>query len=384
MKKSLLVLIIAAAVVSCKNSEPKVDGFVVNGNAAGVYNGIRAYLKIKDERGRDMVLDSAIIFDEKFTFKGFAYSPEIKYLSVNSIPGDLPIIIENGNITVTIDKTNLQDSKIEGSKSNDALTAYNAATKVLNTERFELNKTARELRTSTDTVSIRKNNLQIKENSKKITEYPFEFIPNHRDNYFSLILLETLLKDPNTDFEKVNTLFESMDNGLKISPLGIKVSAQLFTIKKESERETNLNIGKIAPQFSAPDVNGNIIALNDIKGKVTIIDFWAAWCGPCRRENPNVVNVYNKYHSKGLEIIGVSLDGSPTQHDAKAAWAQAIKDDNLTWHNVSNLQYFNDPVAQLYNIKSIPATYILDRNGVIVAKNLRGAALEAKIEELLK
>lgn len=130
-------------------------------------------------------------------------------------------------------------------------------------------------------------------------------------------------------------------------------------------------------------MNGNPLTLYDIKGKVTIIDFWAAWCGPCRRENPNVVKVYNQFHDKGLEIIGVSLDGTPRQGDAKAAWLKAVEDDKLTWHQVSNLQYFNGPVAKLYDINSIPATYIIDKEGTIIAKNLRGIALEQKIAELL-
>ncbi len=116
---------------------------------------------------------------------------------------------------------------------------------------------------------------------------------------------------------------------------------------------------------------------------MTIIDFWAAWCGPCRRENPNVVRVYEKYHDQGLEIIGVSLDGQSRQKDPKKTWVEAIKKDKLTWTQVSNLKYFNDPVAQLYNINSIPATFILDKEGKIVYKNLRGRDLELKVQELL-
>ncbi|MBT8296773.1 MAG: TlpA family protein disulfide reductase, partial [Maribacter sp.] len=129
--------------------------------------------------------------------------------------------------------------------------------------------------------------------------------------------------------------------------------------------------------FSAPTPTGEILALNDIKGKATLIDFWAAWCRPCRAENPNVLKVYNKYHDKGLNIIGVSLDKTAE------AWKKAIKDDGLIWHQVSNTAYFNDAIAKMYNVDAIPAAFLLDENGVIVAKNLRGPALEAKVAELL-
>ena len=119
------------------------------------------------------------------------------------------------------------------------------------------------------------------------------------------------------------------------------------------------------------------MALADVLGKVTLIDFWAAWCKPCRAENPNVVSVYNKYHDKGLNIIGVSLDRTAD------AWKKAIEDDGLRWNHVSHVAYFNDPIAKLYNVNAIPAAFLLDENGVIIAKNLRGPALEEKVAELL-
>ena len=113
------------------------------------------------------------------------------------------------------------------------------------------------------------------------------------------------------------------------------------------------------------------------KGKVTIVDFWASWCRPCRMENPNVVRLYNEYHSKGLEIIGVSLDKTAP------AWEKAIADDQLTWTHVSHLQYWNEPIAKQFGITSIPQTLILDENGVIIAKNLRGKELADKLAKLL-
>ncbi|MEX0272741.1 MAG: peroxiredoxin family protein, partial [Flavobacteriaceae bacterium] len=142
-------------------------------------------------------------------------------------------------------------------------------------------------------------------------------------------------------------------------------------------RSKSTSIGSKAPEFSGPNPDGKQISLAEVKGKATLIDFWAAWCRPCRAENPNVVKVYNKYHDKGLNVIGVSLDRNAE------AWKKAIADDGLEWNHVSHVAYFEDPIAKLYNIDAIPAAFLLDENGVIVAKNLRGPALEEKVSELL-
>lgn len=379
MKRIFVILIISVISFSCKKAEPKMNGYVINGTAAGVYDGVRAHLKIKDERGRDIIQDTAIIFDGKFTFEGKIDTPAMWVLSVNSVPGEMPIIIENSSISVILNKDNIQQSKIEGSKSNDALTEYYDLVESMSKKRFEINSKFKDKNTVQDAIETQKIAAQMEESNQEMLALPYEFIKKHDDNFFSLVLIESLLKGSSTDFEKLENTFQSLDNELKNSILGNKINSQLVILKQENEKASSLNIGKVAPDFSAPKADGQLLALNNIKGKVTIIDFWAAWCGPCRRENPNVVNVYNKYHSKGLEIIGVSLD-RPGQKDK---WLKAIEDDKLTWHHVSYLQYFNDPVAQLYQIKSIPATYILDSNGIIVAKNLRGPALEAKIAELL-
>jgi thiol-disulfide isomerase/thioredoxin len=136
-------------------------------------------------------------------------------------------------------------------------------------------------------------------------------------------------------------------------------------------------IGQISPEIEMPDPNGQIIKLSSLRGKYVLVDFWAKWCGPCRRENPNVVKAYQKYKDKGFEVFGVSLDRT------KEDWVQAIKEDELTWTHVSDLKYFDSQAANDYNITAIPFSILLDPEGKIIAKNLRGAALDKKLEEIL-
>lgn len=139
-------------------------------------------------------------------------------------------------------------------------------------------------------------------------------------------------------------------------------------------------IGKPAPEISLPDPDGKEVKLSSFKGKYVLVDFWASWCGPCRAENPNVVNAYNKFKDKNFDILGVSLD-RPGEKDK---WLKAVKDDKLTWTHVSDLQYWNSAVVPLYKIEGIPYNVLVDPSGIIVAENLRGASLEKKLSMLLK
>lgn len=151
--------------------------------------------------------------------------------------------------------------------------------------------------------------------------------------------------------------------------------------KTEAEitvRPTAFNVGDKVPDFKAPQPNGEILGLEDVKGKYTLIEFWASWCRPCRIENPNLVKVYHKHHDNGFNVIGVSLDRS------KAAWERAIEQDNLPWEQISNLKFWQDPIAKQFMVRFIPQNYLVDEDGVVVAKNLRSAGLDRKLNELLK
>ena len=147
-------------------------------------------------------------------------------------------------------------------------------------------------------------------------------------------------------------------------------------VRQQEEENRLLGVGAIPPDINLPTPEGKKFSIRDLKGKVVLLDFWASWCGPCRVENPNVVRIYKKYKPQGFEIVGVSLDRDRT------SWLQAIEKDNLGWHHVSDLKFWNSAAAQSYKVRAIPATFLLDRDGKILAKNLRGRALEQKLEEI--
>ncbi len=152
-----------------------------------------------------------------------------------------------------------------------------------------------------------------------------------------------------------------------------EAAAQLDKVIKAS---ASMMPGAEAPDFTMNTPDGQPLSLKDLRGKVLLIDFWASWCGPCRRENPNVVKAYHKYHDKGFDVLGVSLDRD------KKRWLDAIKKDGLIWHHVSDLKGWSNEAAKLYGVRSIPHTVLLDKNGKIIARNLRGQALEQKLAEI--
>ena len=197
-------------------------------------------------------------------------------------------------------------------------------------------------------------------------------ISENPQSLVSALILSDMMNGKSLSTNKFKELFENLDEEVKNSEIGKQLNETI-------QKATATAVGSKAPEFSAPTPEGEQLALKDALGKITIVDFWASWCKPCRIENPNVVKLYNEYHDKGLNIIGVSLD----KNGQKDKWLKAIEDDGLTWQHVSNLQYWQGPVAQLYNVRSIPATFILDENGVIIAKDLRGEALRAKVSEML-
>lgn len=381
MKKLLILIITGIVFAGC--NQKKGTEYIINGKTEGIDNGVKVTLAEIDEKGQQVIKDSAFIDNGKFTIKGSIDEPSVYFLSAEGSPGNVVFMLENNIIEIDFNKEMPMKSVVTGSESNKGYEAFQNGMlpfreegEAIMTEFKELGQEpAPEKR---DSIAKAMSNLR-----ERQAAYPLKFVQENNDNFFSLNLIQLESSRAGFDILKYKEAFESFPEHLKTSKRGQIVKQKLDNLYKEYEKTAHLEIGNPAPNFKSQTPDGKTVSLNELKGKVTIIDFWAAWCGPCRRENPNVVKLYEQYHDKGLKIIGVSLDGAPNQKDPKKAWLDAIEKDGLKWNHVSSLMYFNDPVAKQYNITSIPATYILDEEGKIVAKNLRGFDLERKIRQLI-
>ena len=208
---------------------------------------------------------------------------------------------------------------------------------------------------------------------REVMLYEWDFIVDNLDSYMSALLLEVFMIENKVNKDSIIDVYESFSNRIKVSDVGKNIADLL------SQFEDPIEVGEIAPDFTAPSIDGPDLTLSNVllDNKVTLLDFWAAWCRPCRIENPNLVRLHKKYKDAGFDIIGVSLDRTREQ------WEQAVIDDNLPWTQVSNLNFWNDPVARRYSIRAIPQSYLLNKDGLVMGKNLRGQELEDRILSLL-
>lgn len=368
MNRILILVFSIVVFISCNKIEENT--YEISGVIEGIEDGKQVYLHKHVQNNRPIPVDTIEVKNEKFSFKGKVEEPILHYLFVQDIQTPLPFIVEEGKIEMEVYKDSIGLSKLSGTPSNDDLAAYIANSSNLREKVKAIREQVEEAKQQGDQVTMNTLNETYVEVIEEGKNYDLDFIKSNLDSYMSLLIMEQMLGTNSKTPEEISPLYDSLSVAVKETESGKALGVKL----KEA---TRLNTGAIAPEFSGPTPDGKVISLKESLEEITILDFWAAWCKPCRIENPNLVALYNEYNDKGLNILGVSLDRKAED------WKKAIEEDSLTWSHVSNLQFWNDPIAKLYNIRSIPATYLLDSEGKIIAKDLRGQALYDKVAELL-
>jgi peroxiredoxin len=364
MKKVIYLLVITAIMAAC-SSKPH---YVVKGKIDGS-DSITFYLQ-KKEAGKIITIDSAISKKGSFTIKGGAVDyPQLIQLVAGDTKKRTSFYIENSEITITGSLDSLFNAVVTGSKTQDEFKALDNSNNSLSESYSKISKEYQVANQAGNTVRVAELEKQADSIQAEMTNIQKNFVKNNPASYVSPSILASLSYE--MEAGEIESLINAMDTAIAALP-------QIKTLKERVAVMKTVAVGQKAPDFTMNDVDGNPVALSSKVGaKLLLVDFWAAWCGPCRRENPSVVKVYNEFNKRGFNIFGVSLD------QKKEAWVKAIADDKLTWTHVSDLQYWSNAAAKLYAVNSIPANFLLDETGTIIAKNLRGEALYNKVNEVL-
>jgi thiol-disulfide isomerase/thioredoxin len=366
MKKLLFLL--GTIIFMSQSSIAQDSSFVINGKLEKIKNGI-IYLNIYQE-GKT-IQDSAMIKNGNFKFTGYVSSP---YFATLTLPER-----KNDFYTFYIEPTTFS---ISGRA--DSL-------KLLSTKRSSVNDDDKILKLRLQAVSLwEKANSNLyeqayKDKNKKVMdsldEVDFEILAAKRRIVADFVkaypasMRAAMAITENFSYyaedSDVEPLYNALDEGIKNSPKGKE-------IKKMVDVYSAVAIGKKAPDIMQFTADSRQLSLSSLKGKYVLIDFWASWCGPCRRENPNIVKAYNQFKDKGFTIFGVSYDTK------KDRWLKAIADDHLDWYQVSTLEGWGNPTSEMYGIKAIPSNVLIDKEGVIIAKNIFGEKLVKKLSEIMK
>jgi thiol-disulfide isomerase/thioredoxin len=374
MRKILYTTCILLACCSIRSQaaapDPADSAYTLKGKIEGMGDGwVWVY-----HRQTEKKIDSAKVKDGSFVITGYSPAPEYCLLGIpgpnNKKEWRLGFFLQSGELTLTGKKDEIAKATIKGSPVQDEFRQFNEGQKDFDAVDEKLSaiyKTARMNNNKLTMDSVEKASGELE---KKRLQYVKDYAASHPASYVTAYSIYANYSY-NPEVAVLDSLYKALDPAIQASYFGKQIRVSLDAAELT-------DIGKPAPAFVQNDVNGKPVSLASFKGQYVLVDFWASWCGPCRAENPNVVKVYKTYHAKGFAILGVSLD------DSREKWLAAIKKDQLEWTHVSDLKGWQNSVADLYGVKGIPMNYLLDKDGKIIARGLRGEDLEKKLAELVK
>ncbi len=366
----LSFLIFLLLLQSCQDTSKTI---IFTGTIPGVEDRSKVYFQKVNEDNQPYDIDTLEIINGSFSFElEKSKNAQLGLLNFRNLNTTLVFFYEDKDIEGDFNLNNLYESTFSGGKENELFKEFKVGIEKFDKQKTEIQEAMNEARQNMSNQDI----IQLQTEAAVLTNeeqvFKKEFIENNINTIIAMMMLNEMISKKEVNISEVESFLVKRNPNLEDN-----VFSRLVKLNMEMLRSAD--VGNMAPDFSGPGPDGNIISLKDAMGKVTLIDFWASWCRPCRVENPNVVRVHNQYKDKGFNIISVSLD----RQGQRAQWLKAIEDDKMDWYHISNLQFWNDPIARQYGVRSIPATYILDETGKIVAKDLRGPALGQKVGQLL-
>jgi peroxiredoxin len=360
--KKFLILLLCLPLVTLAQTAPRP--FIIEGKLDGYEDGLKVTLY---KNGSQTEWTSSKLLKGKFTIKEKVADPVLAFLVVEGQERPIEVYVEPATISVKANKSHPEKAEISGSKSNKEFAEFTATFLPLVQQLNSLGSTLSSTLPGEERDKMMEtyNGIQDKI-QKELDKYVHEKSKSPVTPFVLNIMYQ--FKE---DIALLESRYMQLDPSVRNSTSG-KELASFIAEKKIGA------VGTMAMDFTQPDTNGSLVSLSSFRGKYVLVDFWASWCGPCRTENPNVVENYKSFSSKNFTVLSVSLD-RPGQKDK---WLQAITNDNLTWTNVSDLQWWDNAVAKLYRIRSIPQNILVDPNGKIIAKNLRGPDLRSKLCEI--